>query len=1434
MNKLYRLFLAAFLCFSFAKAELPFEAIQGSGSCIKPEYQQQAAPLYGFVALNTYLKNLRFYGAYGPKNPEVFSPEYKTRPENDCPQDHVASLIQWLFPSFDGHNFVANQLHQDFVRDLPPELIGTVLRTIIEVQLDDPEESVLIFAEAIDRQLNPKAYTTIIAGFKNKPEGEAKQKLIRQSIASRLDSKKCKKIMLFSRILTRALTESQDSDLYPEHTVEQALLAYFWKKSSNDNDQQALLSALGADICALGYASEETPFSKKAYFELATQFKENPEAATQTIFSNPELTAFTGYGWWVYENTYPPLSSFTTATFKGKEYPNCGANTIRNFFNIFCYDATNQTFDINKLAINIQKKKGKLSQKVIDYYQEYPTPSSQHSDQSINDWSDIICNLAGVKYLKTPAGFDHPACEMGSGISNTIHVLTHLITSKKIADIAKSNKKTEEKSAKTFTQMMKLFSNKEKTWEWSVDGKTKIKKDTDLVINFSCNDDSIFDYHFDDGHFFIEYSEKKSRKKWTEKAFEEAETAGSSTPGLLSNFFFYHKPLKWLKKQEHLPAKQQSAALFSGNLYSSEKLPKYIGYILKNKLIIFYPLFNSWVSKLPLEDLQIRHKLYKAFKDHPDAIPPALEKPMQDVQLIEDLCAAIKAKDIAQVKQLLVSYPHTPELLNAPNLAKKTALDTAIKAKSCKSITALHQLGKLELNNLAEDPEHPLIFAVKHGSVKVIQHIIDTWGISRKQIINYRSYDDETILHKCVRSGKAAALEFFIKTYKLKRKFIMKIGYIDDEKETILDIATSNGDLACLKTIIEFTKLSSKDILHKNGDESPLIYAAKSGNYECFEALINIEGVRLTKRRIIKNHSYQNNSLFLNVVETGAVKTIQALANMGNLTSKDIRKSVFDSSAIEIAISKDHVDTTKLLIELGEYTRYEILGILPETKTSSDSSNDTDLFNDDSDASIQSYHGISNLFSGALRNQAFKTAEMLIKHYQFSSHELLPAIIGSISYNEKYLEIIEWCIENIKITKQHIFVQAHYQASIFSQFLSECKVNQLGKFILMFGITKDDFMALDDQNSTYLHYLARHSSPKTISFVLEKYGITCADLENIEQRSMPFYQSVKNNSSQRSFDLFNAVRPFTRVQILETDESGQTVFHRLRTGYCQKTMKQLIKSTQATPEEILQTDDEGKTALECALKLSNWDKPTKTFRSLLKYGKIKRQYLLQTDANGTPLIYKLASKLNEKQLKILVKTCELLPEDLKVQNEKGQILLHYAVETCADYDCLKALLEIGAYTAEDIIQKDNKGQSAWSAALTVNNDCVILLLAERLTAEIILDTDEKGCTSFHRSIQEARGSWNSCIKTLLCIDRITAEHILRTNNAGDNVLHLTAGRGDEFENDLRALITDGRLTREQILLPDRNGQTILEYKDEYGSKPLYIRWIQDYITNYQA
>ncbi len=163
-------FLRVCLCLlmSFSvQAEISFEKMRGLQAKMKAE-AEIFSPIYGFLALNTgTLERLRFFGNYGkiyktqkdkagviqaPKmeglllegvNPTWMHPSFlihnwtidkKTTPEQkkeietqrkydfdrqfEYPLDAISALVQWLFPSPDGSNFLPNRRSNDTVGDM--------------------------------------------------------------------------------------------------------------------------------------------------------------------------------------------------------------------------------------------------------------------------------------------------------------------------------------------------------------------------------------------------------------------------------------------------------------------------------------------------------------------------------------------------------------------------------------------------------------------------------------------------------------------------------------------------------------------------------------------------------------------------------------------------------------------------------------------------------------------------------------------------------------------------------------------------------------------------------------------------------------------------------------------------------------------------------------------------------------------------------------------------------------------------------------------------------------------------------------------------------------------------------------------------------------------------------------------------------------------
>ena len=91
-------------------AEIPPEQVVGVYADTNPEHRN-LSPLWGMVALRSgVLANIRFFGAYSSVPREHLPP---LGPQYECPQDAVCAVMEYLFPSPDGINFVHNELTKD-------------------------------------------------------------------------------------------------------------------------------------------------------------------------------------------------------------------------------------------------------------------------------------------------------------------------------------------------------------------------------------------------------------------------------------------------------------------------------------------------------------------------------------------------------------------------------------------------------------------------------------------------------------------------------------------------------------------------------------------------------------------------------------------------------------------------------------------------------------------------------------------------------------------------------------------------------------------------------------------------------------------------------------------------------------------------------------------------------------------------------------------------------------------------------------------------------------------------------------------------------------------------------------------------------------------------------------------------------------------------
>lgn len=118
------------------------------------------SPLNGVIGMDKILKNSRYFGNNGLKEDPRYHCIAKNRKEtpNKCPQDYVAALIQWFFPSYleDG-NFTSNDRtrNQDLVASMTPVTVGKILNVLSQANIKKNEELIkeIAFIIQTDNQL---------------------------------------------------------------------------------------------------------------------------------------------------------------------------------------------------------------------------------------------------------------------------------------------------------------------------------------------------------------------------------------------------------------------------------------------------------------------------------------------------------------------------------------------------------------------------------------------------------------------------------------------------------------------------------------------------------------------------------------------------------------------------------------------------------------------------------------------------------------------------------------------------------------------------------------------------------------------------------------------------------------------------------------------------------------------------------------------------------------------------------------------------------------------------------------------------------------------------------------------------------------------------------------------------------------------------------
>lgn len=430
---------------------------------------------------------------------------------------------------------------------------------------------------------------------------------------------------------------------YPLFLVEHSLLAFAVKKdTTTKNDFLDFFDALGIEflnpeflengkiIPPENWTSQYTPEDYSLFKKGFEDNKPTPEMLRNTL-QNPEDMLYYTLAYDIYDQTFPRTLDFSKAIFpapkpdegltpeqlEARKYPDCGEMSLRNFFNVMLYDATEKAFNVDVLT----KMAPNADPRLFAFFQRQ---RPDNLEEMRHEWSDIVSNIKRyegqlpIKYSKKRL---EGQCDITPSLINLLRVAVHLLNDEKLTEIEISNKKDTQKSVEILNRLGEMISNARENFKvtWQVqnqNGGQNINNDTDVVIEFKVNYTPEFMWSFTSGHFDFRRLPSGSQKDWRKSTgqyfytqFTNIEEKASQLAYGANLLPFYTTPdtAKVLLNTLQIPVQRHlySPILFSFPMDTGGSI-KAIDLVLtyqKNSIQQPGPLLetalSSWIPKLP-------------------------------------------------------------------------------------------------------------------------------------------------------------------------------------------------------------------------------------------------------------------------------------------------------------------------------------------------------------------------------------------------------------------------------------------------------------------------------------------------------------------------------------------------------------------------------------------------------------------------------------------------------------------------------------------------------------------------------------------------------------------------------------------------------------------------------------------------------------------
>ncbi|MDP1724563.1 MAG: hypothetical protein Q8L85_07665 [Alphaproteobacteria bacterium] len=793
--------------------------------------------------------------------------------------------------------------------------------------------------EILVQDILSEKYMGFEKSYLNSKKGK---KLFLSALDVFLETRSCKPIVLFSRILVEALREKNEWTFYPKNVVEHTLLAFAWKKADKRTDMEELVKAA---VDSVDFSNNSnTNFNQDFYFSCKKKQKDEPESFENEVFSNPELASFFGHGHEIYENEYPLLITYGQARLGEYQFPDCVETMIRNFFNILLYDNRSNKFEVDKL----KNTEIKVSDELISFYANYPTISLQKTQRARNDWATIVSNKENVKYLQRDKFNPQKGYEMASDIINVVMLLQNFVPISKdeIKHEYDRNKKLSTARDYLLT-FLHNFSDPQYGRQWSISAKNETFDSDNLCIAVENNEKAVFNLNIGSMHGSLEYEQKLNKKNNFNIDFLEKNK--NNLDFYVLNLSLSSERLFFLRKYG---CQDRSEIVFSCNLYDSDEMANVIDFVLSQKLDVFYKFLDFWLSTLPIDDNNMKLTLYEIFKKNTFDVEnyTIAAKIVQDVEAMTEeevasytddqfqpeslLSVAVEKNLINTVKEFLKKIDLEKYLYNEAYNAKGMLLNRICKNNLFDMLELFINTEKITQEDIFRDDTCgggvPFCNVLKKNNYKMLDLIINSVGVCQGKINKNPNYYIYPVL---LNNNSEQCLRRLIDSKILSKEQLIDFSY---EKTDFLSLLSTNKECDGLLNYVvnEIKFFSAEDFLRMGSQgHTPIIYAILKQKYNNFHKYLKICSHLLSDYRISVYILY---FLKLNL-DDEAVKCVDYFKINFKDRIKKILKSKNEkgSSVLDFLIINKNKNTLNhfienLIFEPEDFADYEAFFILTD------------------------------------------------------------------------------------------------------------------------------------------------------------------------------------------------------------------------------------------------------------------------------------------------------------------------------------------------------------------------------------------------------------------------------------------------------------------------------------------------------------------------